>query len=114
MSESAGASPGWRLYVLDMISFCERVLLYTNHLDQVAFTSDIRTFDATLRNLELIGEAATRIPVDVRESHPHIPWRRIIGTRNRLAHDYLGVDEDVIWDIVQTEVPRLLAALREL
>lgn len=44
---------------------------------------------------------------------PHIPWRRIIGTRNRLAHDYLGVDEDVIWDIVQTEVPSLLAALRE-
>ena len=97
-----------------MISLCERVLVYTNHLDQPTFTSDIRTFDATLRNLELIGEAATRIPADVRESHPHIPWRRIIGTRNRLAHDYLGVDEDVIWDIVQTEVPSLLAALRQI
>ena len=114
MSDSAGISPGWRLYVLDMISFCERVLLYTNHLDQAAFISDIRTFDATLRNLELIGEAATRIPVDVRESRPDIPWRRIIGTRNRLAHDYLGVDEDVVWDIVQTEIPSLLAALRQL
>ena len=66
MSESAGASPGWRLYVLDMISFCERVLLYTNQLDRAAFTSDTRTFDATLRNLELIGEAATRIHVNVR------------------------------------------------
>ena len=96
-----------------MISLYERVLVYTNHLDQATFTSDIRTFDATLRNLELIGEGATRTPADVRESHPHILWRRIIGTRNRLAHDYLGVDEDVIWDIVQTQVPSLLAALRQ-
>lgn len=64
-----------------------------------------------LHNLELIGEAATRIPVDVRESHPHMPWRRIVGTRNRLAHDYLGVDEDVVWDIVQTEVPSLLGGV---
>ena len=67
--------------------------------------SDMRTYDATLRNLELIGEAAARVPSDVGEAHPHIPWRRIIGTRNRLAHDYLGIDDDMIWDIVQTEIP---------
>ena len=70
------------------------------------------TYDATLRNLELIGEAATRVPSDVREAHPHFPWRRIIGTRNRLAHDYLGIDDDMIWDIVRTEIPNLLTALR--
>ena len=79
-----------------MITFSERVLRYTEHLDQGAFISDIRTYDATLRNLELIGEAATRVPSDAREAYPHISWRRIIGSRNRLAHDYLGIDDDMI------------------
>ena len=64
--------------------------------------------------MELIGEAATHIPTEVREAHPEIQWRRIIATRNRLAHGYLGMDDDVIWDIIQTDVPKLLTGLREL
>ena len=97
-----------------MIKFAERVLAYTEGLDREAFTADDRTYDATLRNIELIGEAATHIPHDIREAYPEIEWRRIVATRNRLAHVYLGIDDDVVWDIVQTDIPDLLPKLRHL
>ncbi len=83
-----------------MIEFGEKVLGYTNGMGRGAFINDTLVYDATLRNLELIGEAATHIPNDVRNDYPEIQWRRIIGTRNRLAHAYLGMDDDVIWDRV--------------
>ena len=104
----------WRFYVQDMIKFAERVLAYTDGLNRETFTADYRSYDATLRNIELIGEAATHIPAHVREGHPEIEWRRIVATRNRLAHVYLGIDDDVVWDIVQTDIPDLLPKLRHL
>ena len=113
MSEPDG-DRGWRPYVQDMIEFGERVTAYVEGLDQRAFTADQRTYDATLRNVELLGEAATHVPQSVREAHPEIAWRQIIGTRNRVAHGYLGIDDDVIWDIIRTDIPDLLAALRRL
>lgn len=78
----------------------EKVLSYTEGMAQTAFTADSRTYDAVLRNLEFIGEAATHVPVDVRESNPQIEWRSMIGVRNRVAHGYLGIDDDVVWDII--------------
>ena len=114
MSDIHEEECSWRLYIQDMIDFGEKVLSYTDGLDQETFTAETLIYDATLRNLELIGEAATHIPSEVREVHLEIQWRDIIGTRNRLAHSYLGIDNDVIWDIIQTDVPNLLPALRNL
>ena len=114
MSDIHEEERSWRLYIQDMIDFGEKVLSYTDGLDQETFTAETLVYDATLRNLELIGEAATHIPSEVREVHLEIQWRDIIGTRNRLAHSYLGIDDDVIWDIIQTDVPNLLPALRNL
>ncbi len=104
----------WLLYVQDMIEFAEKILAYTEGMDKQAFILEGRTYDATLRNIELIGEAATHVPTHVREEHPQIEWRRIVATRNRVAHGYLGIDDDVVWDIVQTDVPDMLARLRRL
>ena len=69
-------------------------------------------YDATVRNIELVGEAATHVPESVRRSHPEIPWRMMIATRNQLIHGYLGIDDDVLWSIVQTDIPTLLVNLR--
>ena len=114
MSGPRSEPRSWRLYIQDMIDFCERVLSYTQGLDQDTFVADRRTYDATLRNIELIGESATHVPDNVREAHPEIAWRDIIGARNRVAHGYLGIDDDVVWDIIQSDVPNLLPKLRNL
>ncbi|EIJ34485.1 HepT-like ribonuclease domain-containing protein [Thiothrix nivea] len=104
----------WRFYLDDMIEFAELVLEYTEGYSQEQFEQDRRTYDATLRNMELIGEAATHIPDEIREQAPSIPWRQLIATRNRIIHAYLGLDNDILWSIVQTDIPQLLNDLRQL
>lgn len=102
----------WRFYIDDMIAFAEKVIAYTDGLDQKRFVASGLNYDATVRNLELIGEAATHVPDAVRAAHPQVPWRLVIATRNRLIHGYLGIDNDTLWSIVVSDVPALLASLR--
>jgi len=112
MSDNAGRE--WRFYIEDMIAFAERVISYTAKLDQSTFEANTLVYDATLRNLELIGEAATHVPPAARAANPAVPWRLIVATRNRLIHGYLGIDNDTLWSIVVSDVPTLLDALRAL
>jgi uncharacterized protein with HEPN domain len=109
MSDTPGRE--WRFYLDDMIGFAGRVQSYTSGMDQAGFVANSLAYDATLRNLELIGEAATHIPDDVRSAHPEIPWRMIVATRNRLIHGYLGIDDDTLWSIIRDDVPVLLGLL---
>ena len=104
----------WRFYLDDMIGFAQKVIAYTDGLDQTGFVASGLTYDATLRNLELIGEAATHIPEEVRTAHPEVPWRMIIATRNRLIHGYLGIDNDTLWSIIRDDVPSVLPLLESL
>ena len=114
MSDPEQGAREWRFYIQDMIEFSEKVLSYAEGLDRDAFIADELTYDATLRNLELIGEAATHIPSEVRAAYPDIPWHAIVGTRNRLAHSYLSIGNDIIWTIIQDAIPKLLPELRSL
>lgn len=102
----------WRFYLDDMIGFAGKVLAYTDGLDQDGFVASDLTYDATLRNLELIGESATHIPDNIRSAHPEISWRMIVATRNRLIHGYLGIDNDTLWSIIHDEAPMLLLQLK--
>lgn len=97
-----------------MIDFAHKVLAYTDGLDQPGFVSSGLNYDATVRNIELIGEAATHIPEEIRSAHPEIQWRQIIATRNRLIHGYLGIDNDTLWSIIVDDVPVLLPQLQSL
>ena len=106
MSDAAPRS--WHLYLDDMIGFAERILAYTDGLDQAGFVASALHYDATVRNLELIGEAATHLPEGVRGANPQVPWRMIIATRDRLIHGYLGIDNDTLWSIVWGHVPEPL------
>lgn len=112
MSEPTGSKREWGFYLDDMVAFVEKVLAYSKGLDQQEFIANSLVYDATLRNLELIGEAATHIPDAVRSANPQIPWRLIITTRNRLIHGYLGIDDDTVWSIIQDDLPALLTSLR--
>ena len=114
MSSKDGIVREWRCCIHDMIGFCEKVGSYTRGLDRDAFIADDMLRDATLRNLELVGEAATRIPDAIRKAHPEIPWGAVVDMRNRLARGYPGIDGDAVRSIVRDRVPALLPALRSL
>lgn len=101
----------WRFYLDDMLRFAEKVRAYSAGIDQETFERDELKYDAILRNLELIGEAATHVPNDVREQHAGIPWRQVIATRNRLIHGYLGIDNDTLWSIVRDDIEPLIVEL---
>lgn len=109
---SEADSREWRFYLDDMLSFCGKVIAYTEGLDQEAFVASGLIYDATLRNLELIGEAANHVPDAIRAANPNVPWRRVIATRNRLIHGYLGIDDDTLWSIIRGDIPKLLRDLR--
>ena len=104
----------WRFYLVDMLGFAENVVAYSEGFDQNEFARTGLNYDATIRNLELIGEAATHIPSDVRESYSSIPWRQVIATRNRLIHGYLGIDNDTVWSIIQDDIPALIVELKSI
>jgi uncharacterized protein with HEPN domain len=79
-----------------------------------AFLGDDLVIDAVARNLEIIGEAVRQLPEDFRQVHPEIPWTQIAGLRNRIVHDYFGLDLEIIWQIIQHDLPRLEKQVRVL
>ena len=103
-----------RFYVQDMLEFCERAMDYAQGHDINGLLRDTMRYDAILRNIELIGEAATRLGPAERAFAPTVPWREIVGTRNRVAHGYLGISPTTVWDILSVELPALRPLLLEL
>lgn len=93
----------------DMIESSERILLYTKGLDAL---DDSMVCDAVARNLEIIREAANRLSADFKARHTAVKWNEIRGFRNRLVHEYFGVDFQLVWMIVRYEIPQLLSQLR--
>ena len=112
MFDSVGQAGDPSLPIRDMERFCGRILDCTAGLDQATFVSTRVVYESSMWNLSLIGEAASNVPRTVREAHPEIPWSLITGARNQFLHRYWRIDNDIVWDIVQTHVPNLLNALR--
>jgi uncharacterized protein with HEPN domain len=99
------------MYLQDMADSCARILQYTEHLTKSDLIGDQRSYDAVVRNLEIIGEAAKHLSADLRACFPGIEWRRIAGMRDMLSHAYFGIDNDILWDVVQNKIPPLLAVI---
>ena len=114
MSERRIGERDWRVYVGDMLDACEKLLAFTEGMDRAAFDADVRTNYAVVHCLTIIGEAATHVPEHMREAHPDIQWRAMMGMRNFIVHGYWNIDSDVVWGVVEDDIPALLPRLRAL
>lgn len=86
--------------LLDMKEASEKILKYTKGLSFEEFLTDDKTIDAVVRNFEIIGEASLRIDEDFRLENPQIEWKKLRGFRNRIVHDYFGIDYEIVWSIL--------------
>lgn len=102
------------VYLQDMLEAIGRVREYTRGMGFSEFIDDRRTVDAVLHNLELIGEAAKRLPQEVRDRAPQIEWRKVAGLRDVIAHAYFQVDVQVVWDVLGDKLQELERVVRRL
>jgi uncharacterized protein with HEPN domain len=103
-----------KLLVSDIIEAGTKIISYTENLSFDEFVGDDKTIDAVIRNFEIIGEAANRLPINFKILHPEIEWHRIIGFRNRIVHDYFGIDHSIVWEIKISYLPDLIRKLQSL
>jgi uncharacterized protein with HEPN domain len=102
------------LLIEDIIDSGNKILDYTKDLSFDDFIEDSKTVDAVIRNFEIIGEAANRLQEDFKQKHTDIDWHLIKGFRNRIVHDYFGIDYSIVWEIKVSFLPSLLAKLKTL
>jgi len=102
------------LLIEDIIDSSNKILEYTNGMSFENFTSDSKTTDAVIRNFEIIGEAANRLPEEFKEQHSSINWHKIRGFRNRIVHDYMGIDYSIVWEIKNNFLPELIRLLQQI
>ena len=104
-------SRDWTLYLEDVLACCRKVERYTGGMTREQFKADDKTYDAVVRNLEILGEAAKNIPPSVQAMMPEIDWRKPAGLRDVIAHAYFGIDDAILWDVIQHKVPQLRMAI---
>ncbi len=103
-----------KLYLNDMLDALRRIEQYTRGVSFDQFRADSKTMDAVVRNLEVLGEAARQIPRDFAAEHPKVPWAKMVGLRNKVIHEYFGVDAEILWQTIQDDLPPLRAQIEDL
>lgn len=94
-------------YIQDILDSIKEVESFINGMNIAEFVQDRKTVNAVIRSLEVIGEAAKKIPADIQKVHSQIPWKSMAGIRDKLIHEYFGVDEEIIWKVASEELPPL-------
>jgi uncharacterized protein with HEPN domain len=101
-------------YINDILTSLKEVKEFTEGMSLDEFLRDKKTVNAVIRSLEVLGEAAGKIPEDLRIKAPDIPWKRMTGMRNKLIHEYFGVDLEIVWAVIKDELPPLESSLKRL
>lgn len=103
-----------KVHLEDILEACGKILKYTESISFQEFSSDSKTIDAVIRNLEVIGEAVKKVPEDIRQMDPKVDWRNIAALRDILIHEYFGVDNEIVWDIIRHKLPALKNEISDL
>ncbi len=97
----------WTIRIKDIHESLLKIIRYTQGMSQDSFFADELKYDAVMRNFGIIGEAVKNVPDEVKAKYQDIPWKEISGMRDFVIHEYFGLDKDVVWDSIVTDVPRL-------
>ncbi|MEK6690070.1 MAG: DUF86 domain-containing protein [Nitrospirota bacterium] len=100
------------LYLEDILESAKNIQGYVGNLTFEELKKDRMRIDATLRNLEIIGEASSKIPQEIKDKYPFIEWRKISDFRNVLIHEYFGINHKIMWDIIKNKLPDLLRDIK--
>lgn len=103
-----------RMYLEDMEMAMERIAKYIDGLSFIEFKQDYKTVDAVIRNFEVIGEASKNLPNEIKAKYPNIPWNEMYLLRNKVSHEYFGVDYEIIWDVASNYLPENKIHLQEI
>lgn len=104
----------YKLYVQDILDSMDKIDSYAKDLSFAEFSKNKMVVDAVLRNLEIIGEAVKNISPKIETEHKEIPWKEIIGMRNKITHEYFGVDLDIVWRTIKESLPSLRKSIRDI
>ncbi len=101
-------------YLRDMLENAQLAIRFTQGMDYETFSRDNKTVYAVIRAVEVIGEAAANVPDEIRSKYPSLPWRDIRGMRNKLVHQYFGVNMEVVWQTIQEDLPMITGELENI
>ena len=101
-------------FVEDILDAMDKAEILLEGVTYEQFESDFRINFAVVRALEIIGEATKRLPMDLREQYPDIPWKGMAGMRDRIIHGYDNVDYQIVWDVVKDDIPRIRPQLQQI
>ena len=104
----------YKLYISDILESIGKIEKYTKGFSRSSFQKNTLVVDAVIKNLEVIGEASKRIPAGVKNQVPNIEWKKIVGLRNILIHEYSGIDREIIWNVIESKLPELKKGLSEI
>jgi uncharacterized protein with HEPN domain len=104
----------WKMRIEDILTCIEKVNEYTRGMSYEQFCADGKTVDAVIRNMEIVGEAAGYIPLEIQEKHPELAWLEMRGMRNIMAHEYFGVSLSIIWRAIEQDLNPLAEGLGKL
>lgn len=102
------------LYIADILTAIKNIESYTQGISFKRFLNNQMIIDAVIRNLEIIGEASKNLSSEIKSSRLDIPWEDIIGMRNKIAHEYFGVDIEIIWETIQESLPELKKMMKRI
>ena len=103
----------YKLFIRDIINSMEAIENFVEGMEFEDLIEDDKTLSAVIRKFEIIGEAARNIPEWIREKYPQIPWKHMVGMRDKLIHGYFGVDHKIVWDTIKIEIPRIKPKLQK-